>query len=64
METIGFDRKKYTLERIANRKISHIIVPRKVFVNIEGEISGYLMPKISNDMHIDSIRDYRKLVLV
>lgn len=61
---IDFERKKYKLERLASRKISHIIVPPKALVNIEGEFSGYLMPKISNAMHIDSIRDYEKLLLV
>lgn len=61
---IDFERKKYKLERIVDRKLSSILVEPVALVNIEGEFSGYLMPKISNAMHIDSIRDYRKLVEV
>lgn len=61
---IDFERKKYKLERLVERKLSRIIVEPKALVNIEGEFSGYLMPKISNAMHIDSIRDYQKLLTV
>lgn len=63
-DLIDFERKKYKLERIASRKLSHVIVSPTAFVSVEGEFSGYLMPKISNAMHIDSIRDYQKLLIV
>ena len=61
---IDFETKRYKLERLVNRKVSRIIVEPKALVSIEGEFSGYLMPKISNAMHIDSIRDYKKLLMV
>ena len=61
---IDFETKKYKLERLVERKVSRVIVEPTALVSIEGEFSGYLMPKISNAMHIDSIRDYKKLVEV
>ena len=61
---IDFEAKKYKLERLASRKLSRIIVEPSKLVYVEGDFSGYLMPKISNAMHIDSIRDYQKLLIV
>lgn len=61
---IDFEQKKYKLERLVTRKVSRIIVEPTALVSVEGEFSGYLMPKISNAMHIDSIRDYQKLLMV
>lgn len=61
---IDFERKRYKLERLVERKLSRVIVEPKALVSIEGEFSGYLMPKVSNAMHLDCIRDYKKLLMV
>ena len=60
---IDFERKRYKLERLVERKLSKVIVPPTALAIIDGEFGGYLMPKVSNAMHIDSIRDYQKLLI-
>lgn len=52
------------MQRLAERNLYKIMVLPTALVNIDGIFSGYLMSKVSNAMHIDSIRDYAKLLEV
>ena len=61
---VDLELKKYKLVRFAERNLYRIMVVPSALVNIDGIFSGYLMPKVSNAMHIDSIRDYSKLLEV
>lgn len=56
--------KKYKLERLKSRKVGKVLVEPKALVSVEGNFCGYAMAKVSNAMHLNSIRDYNRLLEV